>query len=254
MKKRNSLQGIVYLLLIAMMSACDQSIDYVYADKARIQFKYYTKDYNQNRIVNDRTTYSFGMKADEVHADTAKIPVEFLGTPSERDRTYKVRIATDSTTAIEGIHYEPVAATQIFGAGRFTDTLRIVVLRDALSTSFTQPEDRRIAFEMEPSDDFDLGMKDGLRTYLYINNYLSEPDWWSSPLRQGYLGFYHPEKWKILISFNPLFANPETVPFDINNQGRQYFQGLSNYLNDIPTFDDETGHRIYIDRLVPKEN
>ena len=45
------------------------------------------------------------------------------------------------------------------------------MIRKNLSTSFTQPEDKRLALEMIPSEDFDLGMKDGLKTYLYINNY-----------------------------------------------------------------------------------
>lgn len=254
MKQRNIWSGIAFLTLITAISSCDQSIDNLYEDKSRIQFKYYTRDFNQNMILDDRTTYSFGMKADDVLTDTAKIAVEFLGTPSDRDRTYRIRVVADSTTAVEGVHYAPIDPEQTFGAGRFTDTLRIVVFRDALSSSFTDPEDRRIALEMEPSGDFDLGMKDGLRTYLYINNYLSEPEWWSAPLRLNYIGFYHPEKWKILISFNELFANPQTVPFDINNQGRQYFQGLANYLNAVPTFDDETGDRIYIDRMVPQQN
>src|SRR5690606_38050567 len=135
----------------------------------------------------------------------------------------RVRIFQDSTTAVEGVHFAPISSDQVFGAGRFTDTLKIVVFRDALSSSFTNPEDRVLALTLEASDDFDLGMKDGLTTYLSINNYLSEPVWWDTPLRRNYIGFYHPEKWKILISFNEQFANPETVPFDYNNQGRQYF-------------------------------
>jgi len=252
MKMKTILAYITILATIFISVSCDQSIDNLYRDKARIQFKYYTLDYNKKMIFNNRTTFSFGMKSDEVVTDTAKIVVEFLGTPSEVSRTYKIKVAADSTTAVAGTHYKALSNTQTFGAGKFTDTLRIVVYRGNLSTSFTNPEDKRLALEMEPSDDFDLGMKDGLRTYLYINNYLSKPVWWDTPLRYDYIGFYHPKKWKILISFNSRFSNAETCPFDVNNEGRQYFQGLANYLNAIPTFDDETGSRIYIDRLVPQ--
>lgn len=234
---------------IALLNSCDQNLENLAADKAKIQFKYYTLDFNKKMIFNNKSTFSFGMKADEITVDTAKIVVEFLGAASDKDRTYKVKVAADSTTAVAGEHYELLSNTQTFKANGFSDTLKVVVYRNKLSTSFTNPEDKRLALEMEPSADFDLGMKDGLRTYLYINNYLSEPVWWSGPLRLPYIGFYHPKKWKILITFNELFNNSESCPFDYNNQGRSYFQGLASYLNAVPTFDDETGKRIYIDRL-----
>lgn len=238
------------LAIVLFLTSCKKDIDSIYEGKSRIQFKYYTLDYNKQMILNNTSTFSFGMSDDSVVMDTAKIVVEFLGT-SDRDRTYKVKVAADSTSAVEGIHYAPISNTQTFKAGSFKDTLKIILLRNSLSTSFTNPEDMRLALELEPSEDFDLGMKDGLKTYLKTNNYLSEPVWWSSSLRYSAIGFYHPKKWKILISFNERFANAESVPFDVNNEGRQYFQGLANYLNNIPTFDDETGSRIYIDRLVP---
>ena len=251
MKNRNILMLVLFMLATMVLPSCKQEIDNMYKGKARIQFKYYTLDFNKKMIFNNKSTFSFGMKNDAIIKDTAKIVVEFLGTVSDKDRTYKVSVATDSTTAVAGMHYEPINPTQVFKAGKMKDTLRIVVDRTKLSTSFKVPEDRRIALVMEPTDDFDLGMKEGLRTYLYINNYLSEPVWWKSTLRLPYIGFYHPKKWKILISFNSKFSNSETCEFDTNNQGRSYFTGLANYLNAVPTFDDETGARIYIDRLVP---
>ncbi len=251
MKMKTILKYSSVLVIIVFFASCKKNIDSMYEGKARIQFKYYTLDYNKNMILNNKTTFSFGISDDAVIKDTARIVVEFLGSASDVDRTYKVKVASDSTTAIEGVHYEPISKTQTFKAGRFSDTLEIVVLRSSLSSSFTDPEDVRLSLTLEPSEDFDLGMKNGLKTYLHINNYLSEPVWWNTTLRYNYIGFYHPKKWKILISFNSEFSNAVTCPFDINNSGRQYFQGLANYLNSVPTFDDETGSRIYIDRLVP---
>lgn len=252
--KRSQFSIIVFILLIvAGLSSCKQDIDNFYKEKSRIQFTYYTLDYNKKLIVNNKSTFSFGMAEDEVLQDTARIVVEFLGSASDKDRQYTVKINSDSTTAVEGMHYKPFSMTQTFRANRLKDTLKIVVIRKNMSVSFTNPEDKRLTLEMVPSDDFELGMKDGLRTNLYINNYLSEPDWWDYSLRLPYIGFYHPKKWKILISFNEGFSNSKTCPFDYNNQGRAYFQGLNTYLNSVPTFDDETGDRIYIDRLVPKQ-
>lgn len=252
MKRRYILIVLSFFVALVYFSSCDQSIDNLYTEKARIQFKYFKEDTGSNRVITrtyfDRTTFSFGMAADAVVKDTARVVVEYLGTPSDKDRTYTVRIGADSTTAVEGVHFEPFSATQTFRAGKHKDTLKIVVLRSNLSTSFTNPENRRIALDMETSSDFNLGMKNGTRTYLYINNYLSEPIWWKDPLRSN-LRFYHPKKWKILISFNPKFADPLRCIFDFNNEGRAYFDGLSRYLNGVPTFDEETGGRIYMDRI-----
>lgn len=243
------------LVLLVILTSCSQDIDNFYAEKARIQFKYFNEVTGSDKVTRrtyfDRTTFSFGMRDEAVERDTARIVVEFLGSVSNMDRNYQVRIVTDSTTAVEGLHYEPISNTQVFRAGRRNDTLKIVLKRKALSSSFSNPEDKKLTLEMVSTADFNLGMKDGLRTRLYINNYLSEPIWWKDPGRSN-LRFYHPKKWKILISFNEKFANEEKCDFDVNNEGRSYFDGLARYLNSVPTFDDETGGRIYMNRIEPK--
>lgn len=243
------------LVFLVILTSCNQDIDNFYVEKGRIQFKYFKEVVGSDKVTRrtyfNHTTFSFGPKDETLELDTAKIVVEFLGSVSNMDRNYQVRIVTDSTTAIEGIHYEPISSTQVFRAGRTDEILKVVVKRNALSSSFSNPEDRKLTLEMVSTADFNLGMKDGLRTRLYINNYLSEPIWWKDPGRSS-LRFYHPKKWKILISFNAKFADPDKCVFDYNNEGRSYFDGLVRYLNNVPTFDDETGGRIYIDRIEPK--
>lgn len=252
MKRRYILILLSFLAVTMSFYSCDQSIDNFYAEKSRIQFKHYRETVTLNKVTRyyfDKNTFSFGMAPDAVKEDTARIVVEFLGEVSDRDRSYTVKINADSTTAVEGVHYKPFSATQTFHAGRMKDTLKIVALRSELSSSFIFPEDRRIVLDLVPSEDFNLGLMGGVRTRLDINNYLSKPKWWGDPLRSA-LGFYHPKKWKILIGFNPLYADSENCIFDTNNTGREYMRGLAAYLEGVPTFDDETGARIYIDRLV----
>lgn len=253
MKRRYIIMLLSFLVAVVHFSSCDQSIDNLYTEKSRIQFRYYKEDTILQKITRtyvDRSVYSFGMAAEDTKEDTARIVVEFLGSAADRDRTYGVIVGSDSTTAVEGVHYKPISPTQTFRAGRMKDTLKIVVLRSNLNSSFITREDRRIALDLKPTDDFNLGMKGGLRTYLYLNNYLSQPIWWTDPLRGPYLGFYHPKKWKILISFNAKFSNKDKCDFDINNVGREYFNGLARYLDAVPTFDDDTGARIYMDKMV----
>lgn len=238
------------IFLVLLCYSCDQDIDYPYSGKDRIQFQHYTTDWNGRRTYSDSLVFSLGLLPDSIEIDTAKVVVEFLGKGSDKDRTYKVLVVPDSSNAVAGTHYEPIDSVQTFRAGQWTDTLRIVVYRKNLSTSFRHPQITRIDLKLMPSEDFDLGLRGGITKKVLLNNYLSQPDWWND---NTMLGYYHPEKWKILISFNKAYANQHTCPFDINNEGRTYRNGLASYLNDIPTYDSETGDRLYMDEMVPQE-
>lgn len=248
---------IYYILFLGVLSSfmtgCDQDIDYPYEGKDRIQFRHYTTDWNGKRTYSDSLVYSFGLKNTDIQIDTAKIIVEFLGKMSDAERTYRVSIDPEKTTAIIGTHYEVINNIQTFRPLKLTDTLRVVIYREHLSASFTNPKNETIQLVMEPSEDFDLGLAKGQKLKLLINNYLSKPDWWEKNFFDGSLGFYHPQKWRILISFNQEFANPKTCPFHVNNEGKGYAAGLNSYLNNVPTYDEETGDRIYRDKMEPVE-
>lgn len=248
------MKPLIYIFLCCLVATsftgCDQDIDYPYMGKDRIQFRHYTTNYNGARLYSDSLVFSFGLKPDSVQIDTAKVVMEYLGKGSDKERTYKVAVIADSTNAVAGTHYEALNEVQTFRPGQLTDTLRIVIYRKNLSTSFRHPQVVRIDLRLEPTADFDLGLEGGITKKILLNNYLSEPDWWSG--NTG-LGYYHPKKWKILISFNSQYANQHSVPFDINNEGGVYASGLRSYLESVPTFDDETGERVYMDRLEKPE-
>ena len=244
---------LLYILLLSQfvfwMSSCDQDIDFAYEGKDRIQFRHYKTDYNGNRHYSDTLTFTYGLMPDSITVDTAKIVVEYLGGGSDQERTYYVSVVEDSTTAVVGTHYEAIAREQKFRPNKLTDTLRIVVYRTNLSDDYTDPETIRLDLKLEPSPDFDLGLNGGLVKKIKMNNYMSEPAWWKGNFGTS-LGFFHPEKWKILISFNEEFADQNDCPFNQNNEGREYINGLRKYLEDIPVYDKATGKRIYMYELV----
>ena len=243
----------IAILLAAGLTACDQDIDYPYQGKDRIHFKHYTLDNNRVRTYYTEKTYSMGFLDDEIKQETIKIPVELLGKVSDVDRTYQVAIISKSTNAVEGVHYEPFSMTQTLEAGAISDTLRIVVNRDELSTSFRNPVDIYLDLEIIPTDDFDIGLVGGASMKIVLNNYLSEPLWWTAPgVWFGALDYYHPLKWKILISFNEKFANYDKSPFGSNDaDGKVYSAGLSTYLNENVVVDYETNERLYMTYTVP---
>ncbi len=264
LKKITDMKNFLYMMLLfaACLPACDQEIDYPYqGDKDRVHFKHYTLGRNKERIyydVYDETsktlgrTYSQGFVPDAIERPVVAIPVELLGRISDAERTYRVAVIPELTTAVEGVHYEPFGATQTFAAASISDTLRIVVNKNAFSTSFENPEDLDLALRIVPSDDFDPGLAGGTTMIIRLNNYLSEPDWWSgsSGFWVGQLSYYHPLKWKILISFDAAFANYEKSPYDINTGGN-YISGLREYLSRNVVVDEEKNVRLFMTYTEP---
>lgn len=234
------------LLLLVIAWGCEQEPDERYDARDRVYFEYDYPVYN-GRVAFDSVIYSFGRKADSVLVDTAKLVVRFLGRESSKEREYRVTILADSTTAVEGVHYQPVSETQMFRDSNLTDTLRVVVIRENLNSSHIAKERKKIYFRLEASKDFDLGLAKGVDMKLSLNNFLSAPRWWRT--YEHFFNFYHPEKWKILIKFDKGFDNDEKIPFDGNTMN-MYANALASYLSANVVKDKETGERVYMDRLV----
>jgi len=233
--------------MVLLFASCQKDAGLTYKDKNGIYFIYNDTVYNKITAF-DKVTYSFGMLDDSKHKDTAKIVLRAMGKAANKDRFYRVSINTDSTTAVEGIHYEIIQPLQKFKANKFIDTLKIVVLRDNLSSSHVKQESKRIALKIEESDDFNVGIAKGAQMKLVINNYLNEPKWWKNYLGSG-LYFYHPEKWKVLMKFHDNFKNPageSPMAYDLITK---YFSSLRAYLIENTTRDKETNERVLIDRL-----
>ena len=164
-------------MFVCLLGSCEQEIDFAYEGKGKIHFQHFQLDWNKNRLYFDSVIYSFGLKSPDIIIDTAKIVMEHMGGNYDTDRNYIIKIDNDSTTAIEGVHYEKINTVQTFRANKLTDTLRIILYRNALDNSFTTPKDERLDLILEPSEDFDLGLAKGHRMKLLFNNYLCEPIW-----------------------------------------------------------------------------
>ena len=251
----NRLSYYFLLSCVALLWSCDQDIDYPDQGKDRIQFQHYTVDWNGNRNYSDSTLFSFGLIPSEVREDTLKLPVEYLGNGSDRDRTYKVSIVADSTTAVEGVHYLAFNSLQTFRANELTDTLYIVVLREALSKDYAEGENIRLELKLEATDDFALGLDGGIQRKIVFNDFMAEPTWWQGSL-SGSFGFYHPKKWKFLIEEigDEELATYGSIPYDRNSpEIKSYVNSMDRYLRNTVVIDDVTGMRVTMNGLEPIE-
>ena len=253
------MKKLIYIIITSCLllgiGSCDQDIDYPYEGKDRIYFQCFTfNSYTRIRTYRDSLTFSFGLIHDSIRIDTAKIVMEYTGRSSDVERIYHVNVVKDSSTAIEGVHYQTIDKEQVFRPNALRDTLRIVIYRDNMNSRFKEKECYRLELELEPSEDFDLGIRQGIRKTLWLNNYMSEPDWWEGNFH-GSLGFFHPEKWKILINWDQAFANQNSCPYDWNNRGQDFTSVLQSYINnDANAVYDEDGHRVYFDHVETPED
>lgn len=234
------------------MAGCDSDIDFPYQGKDRIQFQHFTVSFNGSRTYIDSTVYSFGLTPDTILMDTLKVVMEYTGVGSKSERTYYVTVDADSTTAVEGVHYAPIAHEQTFRPDKLTDTLRILIYREELPDDYTAGENLRLELKLESNEDFDLGLRGGLRKKIMLNDYMSEPTWWQGSL-SGMFGFFHPEKWKFLIEkLDDKLATYGEIPYDRNSaETKSYSSGLSLYLNRYTIIDEKTGMRVTMNGLEP---
>lgn len=180
-----------------------------------------------------------------------KIPIKLLGSALDKDATYKVEVAeqgtivTGKTTAIENVHYLPLEDHYTFHSGLLVDTLRITALRSALSSSYSKKENATLVLRIVDGGELGRGLRDGWEMLVSMSNFMSEPSWWSTYA----LGFYHPEKYKILLMFEDesFYASADLLN---DSSARRCISAMSNYLEDNVVIDEETGKRVSFDSLV----
>lgn len=239
-------------LWVCFATSCTKEIEGSYTDNSRVYFEYLFQDpnyYGTRLIIRDSLIVSLGKLDKEIESYDVKIPLKLLGLPLTAEGTYKVRVLETGhvlkgkTTAKENVHYLPLKDSYPFRKDEWTDTLTVTVLRSALSSSFTAKESKTLILGLEETEGLKLGMRDGWEIKMSINNFLEKPSWW---VVAG-LGYYHPEKYRILLLF-------ETEEFyakvDILNNAKRYINALKSYLEDHVVIDEETGKRVGFDSLI----
>lgn len=191
---------------------------------------------------NDSIYYSFIGKLEETQV--LQIPIRVMGDASDTDRTYKMEVDLENTTAQEGLHYEKLKDEYIFKAGNFSDNFEIVLSNQ---DPLLETESRVITLNFLPSKDFDLGYTDKTSIKVYITNQLIKPNYWDNLLFR-YFNVYSKVKHNIAINimghdFPPTRGQAISSPYGyvyFANKGRV----LADYFSKNEVY-DENGNRIY---------
>lgn len=241
----------IIICLGILLAGCEQKPEPYFEPASSIRFEYgFTKETIPVRITE--VDYSFGFVPDEQLLDTLILEVAFAGPLSEYDRKYRVEVAdsgtmvTGRTTMEAGKDFQNVEGEHVLRGNHWKDTLAVVVSREFISTSFVKKETKTLVLKLRPSQDFENVVQNMDEILLSVNNYLSEPVWWAKFAQ--YLNFYHPEKYKILMKLDSSLSEPE--PTNLTGVKMSNLAGLvKDYLNDNIVLDEETGQRIFIDRM-----
>ncbi|MES1250309.1 MAG: DUF4843 domain-containing protein, partial [Chitinophaga rupis] len=191
-------------------AACKKDNIKLYKGDSYIQF-------SKNYV--DSSLFSFLALPDKDQALTP-MPVELVGNPVDKDRTYKIQVVKELTTASAANYSIPDSFT--LKAGHIIDTAWITVKK----TPDIAVKPVRLVLQIASSNDLKTGQSDYAVSILYISNVIAKPDWWDEDVIDSYLGDYSDKKYKLFIQVTGL------SDLDPNNPGQlEYYTILfKNYL------------------------
>lgn len=194
----------------------DATQSYIYIDKPFVYDSY-------GRLTTERVKgmdYSFAFDAPEVKSYTFSVPVAVMGLLSDADRSYKVEVVKEKTTATNADWDESNINDVYIKKGELFTSLKVVVKR----TSSLTTEAKTICLRLVANDNFVLGDHQLVDIVLTYSDILKEPAWWPKYIR--YFGSYQKEvylKWKDIYY---LGADPN-INYDNNKQ--LYWDNMPKY-------------------------
>ena len=244
-------------VLAALATSCSKDIEMPYTEESSVYFEYEYQDPSWSSvhlIPRDSVTVAMGRLSNDQTEVEVKIPVKILGGKLTEDKTYKVEVVETGTTikgkttAVVNKHYLPLADSYVFHSDVWVDTLRFTALRSDLSSNYADQETRTLVLRITDEGELKKGLRNGWEMLVSLSNYIAEPSWWNV---YG-LGFYHPEKYKILLMFrdDSFYASVDLLN---DSSARQCTSAMKNYLSDNVIIDEATGKRVTFDALVDIE-
>ncbi len=225
------------------MGACSQNERYLFE-----------KDYSAISmyligVERDSVGVNFMFYPDDKILDTVSFAVRLIGVPKDYDRYINLKILEEGTTAKENVHYESLKDKYLFRAGRYQDTINIVIKRD----NSLQDSTYRLIVALDESDDFTLGVLDDPKTSNEIRQYRHNikiiinanldvpPPFWNLNYLHFRTGPYHPIKCKKFIEIAGV-DSPSWICETYADE-QIYRKKTRNWFRDNPTY-DENGNRL----------
>ena len=182
------------LFAISVFTACEET-DYLKFDLSHSGL-YFTKD---------TLSYSFGVTPVEIKRYTYNVPVRVMGGISNKKRTIGYAVRTDSTTAIEGLHYEIGEACIM--PDSIDGIIPVTIFRENLEGNHTDGYKRyKLCLELVDNEHFSPTL-DSLHQVrvLRFDNAVEQPQWYNAHGEKVWyeseLGVWHPYKFIKMVEY-----------------------------------------------------
>ncbi|HJF71861.1 MAG TPA: DUF4843 domain-containing protein [Butyricimonas virosa] len=173
----------VIFLVLVFFSCSEEKIMRYNPSENYIRFTNAYQDSVRVSFVNYPTENSFEVK----------LPVEITGNALASALDYEVVVDTDMSTGIENTHFSLERLT--FGAGVFSDTLRVKLNR----TADMKEDEFRIVLRLKDNVNFTVIPSDNDYAIVRVSDKISQPDWWDRGIVNNYLGVYSDDKYTLFI-------------------------------------------------------
>lgn len=160
---------IFVICALCGMSACEENDPKGFVGEDAVYFQLNANNWADTK---DSLVYTFAGKTED--KTTINILVNLMGLPVDHDRTIRMHVATDQTTAQEGVHYERLASEYILKAGEMQTTIPVVLLKDESLSERSY----RLTISLDPTDELKLGISKRTTVSIVMSNILTKPYYW----------------------------------------------------------------------------
>ncbi|SFH33985.1 DUF4843 domain-containing protein [Pedobacter insulae] len=158
---------IILLFLAAVICfSCKKETEFTYNAEDNIYLDYPN---------SDTLTYSFSTKPN-IEKDTVWINVKISGTRENRDRKFAMSVVSKTSTAISGVHFEPLK--EYYVMPKDSGTVRVPIILKNTDPALVE-KSVNLAVKVDGGEDFNSNLPEAKRTKSIIfSNRLEQPSWW----------------------------------------------------------------------------
>jgi len=158
---------IIIILALLFLASCKKAEEMVFSNEANVYFDIYNGD-------KDSLVRTFAYTPTKAQ-DTLYLPVRISGIRTGSSRTYKVRVESDSSTAVPGQHYEPLKNSYTMPANAGKAYIPVIMYN---KDKMLEEKSVSIIIKLIASDDFGVNNPTMLRAKVVFSSKLEKPDWW----------------------------------------------------------------------------
>lgn len=188
----------------------------------------------------DSVVYSFAGKPENTY--TVKLQVNLMGTATDYDRTVRVTLDQERTTAKEGIHYDALQSSYTLPAGTYRMEIPVV-----LHGNDPELEERafQIALKLEASDDLQLGLSKRTSARIIVSKLFTKPAYWEEYSLEYTFGPYSKVKHEhIMLELKRDFPTTAEEYIEEWSTWEAYGKHMDKYFTDHYPIIDENNNAI----------